>query len=166
MMDVLRRRWIHENNVLEVLRTRWIHENTVLEVLRTHWIDENSVLELLRRRWIDENSILGSRGRSPGGVGITKKLLLASPPRVTRGSWVASRRWTDENSVLEDLGTRWIDDYSTFGPRGPCPGGPGVIKIVLLASPPGVTGPSNVASSTYPDPPQRLHFLMILNSSE
>ena len=90
MMDVLRRRWIHENNVLEVLRTRWIHENTVLEVLRTHWIDENSVLELLRRRWIDENNIPGSRGRSPGGAGITKIVLLASPPRVTGASAVAS----------------------------------------------------------------------------
>ena len=90
MMDVLRRRWIHENNVLEVLRTRWIHGNTVLEVLRTRWIDKNSVLELLRRRWIDENSILGSRGRSPGGAGITKIVLLASPPRVTAGSGVAS----------------------------------------------------------------------------
>ena len=75
MMDVFRRRWIHENNVLEVLRTRWIHENTVLEVLRTHWIDENSVLELLRRRWISENSILGSRGRSPGGAGIISLVL-------------------------------------------------------------------------------------------
>ena len=65
MMDVFRRRWIHENNVLEVLRTRWIHGNIVLEVLRTRWIDKNSVLELLRRRWIDENSILehGPQGR-------------------------------------------------------------------------------------------------------
>ena len=93
MMDVFRRRWIHENNVLEVLRTLLIAENTVLEVLRTHWIDENSVLELLRRRWIDENSILGSRGRSPGGAGITKIVLLASPPRVTRASGVASGRY-------------------------------------------------------------------------
>ena len=90
MMDVLRRRWIHKNNVLEVLRTRWIHGNIVLEVLRTRWIDKNSVLELLRRRWIDENSILGSRGRSPGGAGITKIVLLASPPRVTGPSNLAS----------------------------------------------------------------------------
>ena len=129
---------IDENSVLEVARRRWIDENSILEVPRTRWIDENSVLEVARTRWIDENSILE----------------------------VPRRRWIDENSVLEDLGTRWIDDYSTFGPRGPCPGGPGVIKIVLLASPPRVTSPNNVASNGYPDPPQRPHFLMILNSSE
>ena len=123
---------------MEVPKTRWIDENSILEVPRTRWIDENSVLEVARTRWIDENIILE----------------------------VPRRRWIDENSVLEDLGTRWIDDYSTFGPRGPSPGGAGIIKIVLLASPPGVAGPNAVASNSYPDPPQRLHFLMILNSSE
>ena len=158
IVEVPRTRWIDENSVLEVARRRWIDENSILEVPRTRWIDENSVLEVTRTRWIDENSVLGSRGPSPGGAGIIKIILLASPPRVT-GPWgVASRRWTDENSVLEDLGTRWIDDYSTFGPRGPSPGGPGIIKIVLLASPPRVTGPSRVASNSYPRPPREYIF--------
>ena len=65
---------------------------------------------------------------------------------------VPRRRWIDENSVLEDLGTRWIDDYSTFGPRGPSPGGAGIIKVVVLASPPRVTTPFGVASNPYPRP--------------
>ena len=63
---------------------------------------------------------------------------------------VPRRRWMDEISILKVPRTRWIDEFNTFGPRGPSPGGAGIIKIILLVSPPMVTGPSNVASNSYP----------------
>ena len=94
-LEVLRRRWTNENSILELPMKRWIDENSVLQVLWTPWIDENTFLELLRRRWIDEDSILGSRGRSPGGAGITKIIVLASPPRVTTPNAVASNTYPD-----------------------------------------------------------------------
>ena len=80
------------------------------------WIDENSGLEVLGTRWIDENSILGSRGRSPGGAGIIKIIVLGSPPRATVE--VPRTRWSYENGGLEVLRTRWIDENSTFGHDG------------------------------------------------
>ena len=93
VLEVLGTLWIDENSALEVPRIRWIDKDSGLEVPRTRWIDENSVLEVTRTRWIDENSVLGSRGPSPGGAGSIKIVLLASPPRVTGASRVASNRY-------------------------------------------------------------------------
>ena len=97
-----------------------------------------SILEVPGRRWIEEASILEGLGR----------------------------RWIDENSILEAPGRRWIDKNSVLGLPRPSPGGAGVTKIVLLASPPRATVPSRVASSGYPRPHLEHIFLMILNSSE
>ena len=68
------------------------------------------------------------------------------------GLEVPRTRWIDENSVLEVTRTRWIDENSVLGSRGPSSGGPGIIKIILLASPPRVTVARGVASDGYPRP--------------